>query len=255
MTPFLSRDEPDPASYGDAVADFYDAWYRERLPTSAAVDLLEDLAGEGPVLELGVGTGRLALELARKGHVVHGIDISRSMLNHLEQKQAKSPVGASRVSTVLGDITDFDLKARFQLIYCVFNTFLQLASAETQERCLEACTRHLLPGGAVVLEVELPDFARWTDSQACHTWEVRDDFLVVEFSLHHPVDQRITSQYMVVTNGHVRLCPEVLRYVSKTELELMADRLGLTMSEAFSSWDKARLLPSSRWLVAILTSR
>jgi SAM-dependent methyltransferase len=240
--------EPSPTSYGDAVADIYDEWYEPILDTERAVSVLTELAGGGPVLELCVGTGRVAVPLAVSGLRVVGIDISDRMLAKLRER----PSG-ELVETVAGDVSDFRLGDSYQLSYCVFTGFLQLADARRQRSCLRAAAAHLRPGGRLVIEVELPDFARWQSNQVSQVWEVRDDRVIVELSQHHPAAQRIVSQYLVLSGTSVRLCPEVLRYVSAAELSLMAELSGLLPQQRWGGWSRQQLGDDSRWLVDVYT--
>jgi hypothetical protein len=103
----------------------------------------------------------------------------------------------------------------------------------------------------LVVEVELPDFARWRNHQISHVWQIRHDQVIVEYSQHYPATQRIASQYVVLSPGPIQLCPEVLRYVSSAELDLMAELSGLTPLYRWSDWSRRPVTDDSRWLVAV----
>ena len=134
-------------AYGRTFVADYDGWYAGLPDTGAAVSTLDRLAGSGPVLELGVGTGRLAMPLARLGHQVTGIDVSAEMLDRLRSKDL-----AGTVATRQADIADFRIEQRYSLIYAAFNTLLCLTSADRQRSCLQRCADQLAPDGRLVLE-------------------------------------------------------------------------------------------------------
>jgi SAM-dependent methyltransferase len=139
-------------TYGERIAAIYDQRYPSIVP--GQVDLLVELAGTGPVLELGVGTGRLALPLAARDVEVHGIDASPAMVERLRAKP-----GGDEVTVAIGDFTDFDLGERFSLVFVAFNTLFALTSQRGQVACFRAVTRHLRPGGRFLVEAFVPDLA------------------------------------------------------------------------------------------------
>jgi SAM-dependent methyltransferase len=143
------------SSYGEHVADVYDEWYR-LADTDATVERLAGLAGPGPVLELAVGTGRVALPLVARGLEVHGIDTSPAMVEHLRAKP-----GGEDVTVVIGDMADVPVSGRFSLVFVVFDTFFALPTQDEQVRCFENVARSLLPGGRFVVEGFVPDPARF----------------------------------------------------------------------------------------------
>ena len=143
-----------PEAYGERRADLYDAWYEDVLDPEACVDRLVELAGGGPVLELGVGTGRIALPLAERGLEVHGIDASPAMLERLRAKP-----GADRVHTHLGDMGEVAVDDEFPLVFVAANTIFMLASQDQQVGCFRAVASRLAPGGRFVVEAQVPDAA------------------------------------------------------------------------------------------------
>src|ERR671924_1272067 len=146
------------STYGDRIADHYDALHPEADP--AAIDLLAELAGSGPVLELGIGTGRLALPLVARGFSVHGVDASRAMVAKLREKQ-----GGRDIPVSIGDFRHFELPQRFQLIFVAFNTFFALQSQEEQVECFRAAANHLNPDGCFLIEAFVPDVTRFDRDQ------------------------------------------------------------------------------------------
>src|SRR5581483_9804184 len=144
----------DAATYGERIADVYDEWYAEAafLETEAAVAKLAELAGEGPVLELAVGTGRVALPLAQRGLEVHGIDASEAMVAKLREKP-----GGDAIPVTIGDFADVAVDGRYALVYVVFNTLFALESQDEQVRCFRNVAARLEPGGAFVVEAFVPE--------------------------------------------------------------------------------------------------
>src|SRR5581483_10142203 len=134
---------------GHDVADVYDAWCAslETLDTEGAVAALAELAGDGPVLELAIGTGRLALPLAARGLEVQGIDASADMVAKLHEKP-----GGDEILVTIGDLVDVAVSGSFSLVFIVFNTFFGLRSADDQARCFRNVRAHLTEGGLFVIE-------------------------------------------------------------------------------------------------------
>src|SRR4051794_10464679 len=110
-----------PSTYGDRIAEVYDEWYAERMDPTATVDLLAGLAGTGRALELGIGTGRVAIPLARRGVRVEGIDASEAMVARLREKD-----GGEAIPVTMGDFTDVAVEGTFALIYVPFTTFFAI---------------------------------------------------------------------------------------------------------------------------------
>jgi SAM-dependent methyltransferase len=156
----------EPNTYGDRIASLYDAWVGATVDatTEKAVDFLADIAGPGgTALELGIGTGRIALPLAARGIAVQGIDASAAMLGRLRDKP-----GGADLPVSLGDFADVSVEAssRFRLIYVVFNTFFGLLTQDDQVRCFANVAAHLEPGGAFVIEAFVPDPTLFDRGQA-----------------------------------------------------------------------------------------
>src|SRR5262245_59348367 len=126
------------STYGERIADVYDAWPRLPATTDEAVAFLAGVAGRGPILELGIGTGRLALPLGERGFAVHGIDASPAMVARLRAKP-----GGDRIPVVMGDFADMAVAERFSLIFVAFNTFFGLSSQEAPLRCFTGVAEHL----------------------------------------------------------------------------------------------------------------
>jgi SAM-dependent methyltransferase len=238
-------DDYTEATYGDRIADAYDERYAETFSqdTGDAVPFLKELAGEGPALELGIGTGRIALPLSAVGVEVHGIDASEAMVSKMRDKP-----GAAAIRTTVGSIADFSLDATFGLIYVVFNTFFGLLTQDQQVSCFRAVARHLRPGGAFVMQAFVPDVTRFdAHNQRVSAESVGTDEVELEVSEHDPFSQRTTSAHVVIGNAGVRMFPVRIRYAYVSELDLMARLAGLHLRERWSGWNREPY-PSHNWM-------
>jgi SAM-dependent methyltransferase len=219
-----------PETYGDRIAEVYDSLYEE-LDTGGAVATLTELAGRGPVLELAIGTGRLALPLAEQGLEVQGIDASEAMVSKLREKP-----GGDRISVTMGDFADVAVDGRYSLIFVAFNTFFALLTQDDQLRCFANVVPHLLDEGAFVLEAFVPDLARFDRGQRAHVNFVEAGRLLIDVSRHDPLEQRIDSQHVLITESGTRLYPVGLRYAFPAELDLMARLAGLELADRWGGW-------------------
>jgi SAM-dependent methyltransferase len=215
-----------PSSYGDRFADVYDDWYRDLSKVDEAVAALLDLAGHGSVLELGVGTGRLAIPLATagvdRGVTVRGIDSSAAMLDVMRAKP-----GAELVGTHLGDMVDAMPDGPFDLIFVAYNTLFNLADPARQGGCFAAAANRLAPGGRFVVEAFVPDDPP-RDGSAVTVRSMTVDRVVLSVSVHHPDEQLAEGQFVELTEaGTVRLRPWSIRYAAPDELDAMAAAAGL----------------------------
>lgn len=235
-------------NYGDAIADLYDEWYGRILDHRPIIDWIRSHTPSGAsVLELGVGTGRVAIPVAQAGYETFGIDASSRMLERLGCKP-----GGEAVATIHADMSNFAISKRFELIYCPFNTFPQLTDVAAQIECVKTAHAHTTDTGKLVIENEFPDLARFTNNQVAHVWEVSSGRAIVELSELDIVNQRIRSQYVVLSASGTRLLPEELRYVWPSELALYAKLAGFSDIRFYSTWDEQRLTNESRWYVAVL---
>lgn len=229
----------EPSSYGDAFADVYDEWYGDVSDVAATVALLRRLGGDGPFLELGVGTGRIALELAATGARVTGIDSSAAMLDRLRAKErersAQVGVILHPVDVVHGDMVDALPPGPFRVAYVAYNTLFSLGSADVQRRQFAEVASRLEPNGAFVIEAAVPDVGR----PAGDTVSVRTltaDRVVLSIDVHDPADQVVEGQFVEFTeNAGVRLRPWRIRYCTIAELDAMARAAGLEISERWEN--------------------
>jgi SAM-dependent methyltransferase len=224
----------EPGTYGDRIADIYDGWHPFLAETTGpTVDLLASLAGGGPVLELAVGTGRVAIPLADRGLEVHGIDASQAMVQRLRAKP-----GGDKVKVVMGDMADVGVEGEFSLVFVVFNTFFALLTQDDQLRCFANVAARLAPSGRFVLECFVPDLKRFERGQSISVTGVELDRLRLDASRHHQTEQRVDAQQVVITHEGVRMLPVALRYAWPSELDLMARLAGLRLGHRWGGWGR-----------------
>lgn len=234
------------ASYGDSFADVYDDWYADITDVDATTDTLDMLAtradptgaGGTRILELGVGTGRLALPLAARGHTVHGIDSSERMLAAMAAK----PGGASVVAH-LGDMVDDIATAAeqggpFDVIFVAYNTLFNLLAVERQQACFVSAARHLAPGGAFVVEAFDPTTPHDRTADV-GVRSITADRVVLSVSTSDPATQRAEGQYVEFTEaGGVRLRPWSIRWATTAQLDAMAAAAGLEVVDRWEDFNR-----------------
>jgi SAM-dependent methyltransferase len=242
----------EPHTYGDRIAAYYDSLVDPAVgaATEPAVGFLADLAGPGRALELGIGTGRIALPLAARGIAVEGIDASAAMIARLREKP-----GGADIPIALGDFADLGVDGRFGLIYVVFNTFFGLLTQVDQVRCFGNVARHLEDGGAFVLEAFVPDPALFDRNQRVSTTRVELDQVQLDVTLHSSSRQQVTTQHVLIGHDGIVLLPVQLRYAWPSELDLMAQLAGLTLCDRFSGWASEPFTDSSSKHVSVYRSR
>ncbi|QNI33642.1 class I SAM-dependent methyltransferase [Alloacidobacterium dinghuense] len=225
----------DNATYGNRIASIYDDFIQISLEqTQAAVEALAAMAKDGPVLELGIGTGRIALPLSDKGLAVHGIDASTQMIDELRKK----PRG-NAIPVTMGDFSEVAVEGRFGLIYVVFNTFFSLLTQEDQVRCFANVAKHLLPDGVFVIEAFVPDPPRFIGNQNVVASKVDVDEVRLDVTRYDPLQQLLKAQHLVIANGTIQTYPIQLRYAWPSELDLMARLAGLKLKERWSNWQRS----------------
>jgi SAM-dependent methyltransferase len=238
-----------PSSYGDGMADVYDEWYATRGDIDGAVTALAELARRAgsdavgdaaPVLELGIGSGRLALPLAdalaANGIDLWGIDASAAMVARLRAK-----AGGEHLPVAIGDMAEIDLSsvpggdsARFALVFAADNTFFNLTSADAQARCLERVRSVLAPGGHLVIEAFVP--AADAPASSVDVRTVAVDHVVLTVTEHDQESQTVAGQHIELRESGVRLHPWSIRYAAPDELDALAVAAGLSLVERWSDW-------------------
>jgi SAM-dependent methyltransferase len=226
-------DDYGPSTYGDHIADVYDAWFHPPSHPGAAVDFLAELARSGPALELAIGTGRIALPLATRGVEIQGIDASTAMVAKLREKP-----GGTDIPVTMGDFADVQVEGRFRLVFVVFNTLFALLTQDDQRRCLRNVADHLTDDGVFVVEAFVPDIARFDRGQRVDARQVELGRAFLEVSRHDAGNQRVSSQLVVLEETGFRMFPVELRYVWPSELDLMAELAGLRLRERWGGWNR-----------------
>lgn len=222
----------DPAAYGaSGIADDYDELYEAEWDTESAVDRIAALADGGPVLELGIGTGRLALPLVARGLEVHGIDGSAEMVAKLRTKP-----GGDAIPVSIGDFSTVDAGSGFALVVLAVNTIFALPDQRAQVACFGNAARHLRPGGAFVVEAWIPDLAPFHRNRLVRQRVVQDDRVSIEAVRVDPVQQIMRTTQVVLATDTVRLYPANHRYAWPAELDLMAELSGLHRESRWADW-------------------
>ena len=220
--------------FGERVAEKYDESSGEMFVPAAVdpvVDFLAGLAGDGAALELGVGTGRIALPLAQRGVPVHGIDLSEAMVARLRAKP-----GAERIGVTVGDFATTTVDGSFSVAYLVFNTINNLTSQDEQVACFQNVAAHLRPGGYFVIEVGVPALQRLPPGETVRAFTVSATRL--GFDEYDVVSQGLISHHYTVVDGELEVVSMPFRYVWPAELDLMARLAGMRLRERWSGWTR-----------------
>jgi SAM-dependent methyltransferase len=218
--------------FGEGVAAGYDESAAEMFEPAVvdpAVDLLAGLAGHGAALELGIGTGRIALPLAQRGIRVHGIDLSEAMVARLLAKP-----GAEQIDVTIGDFATTTVEGTFSLAYLVFNTIMNLRSQDEQAACFRNVGAQLESGGCFVIEVGVPQLQRLPPGETIRAFEVNATRL--GFDEYDVAAQSLISHHYSVVEGKLEVHSIPFRYVWPSELDLMARLAGMTLRERWSGW-------------------
>ena len=229
------------------MAERYDTrWANlfEPAVVDPAVSFLADLAGSGAALELGIGTGRLALPLSRRGVRVHGIDLSPAMVARLRAKP-----GADAIDVTIGDFATTRVGGTFELAYLVRNTITNLTAQDEQVECFRTVAGQLEPGGYFVVEVYVPELRRLPPGETIHAFAVTPTHL--GFEEYDVASQIALSHHYWVNGDHVETFSSPHRYVWPSELDLMARLAGMTLRERWSSWHREPFTSESRTHVSV----
>jgi SAM-dependent methyltransferase len=234
--------------FGEDVAARYDSSEGdtfESATVASIVDFLADLAGDGAALELGIGTGRIALPLSRRGVRVHGIDLSTAMVARLRAKP-----GAEDIEVAIGDFATTTVEGTFSLAYLVFNTIMNLTTQDEQVACFQNVAAHLEPGGCFVIEVGIPELQRLPPGETFRPFHVGarhlgfDEYDVARQGL-------ISHHYTAGSDGNLEPYSIPFRYVWPAELDLMARLAGMTLRERFAGWRREPFTSESSTHVSV----
>jgi hypothetical protein len=218
--------------FGEDVAARYDesvAGNDELESVEATVDFLAGLAGDGSALELGIGTGRIALPLRRRGVRVHGIDLSEAMVARLREKP-----GSEDIEVAIGDFATTRVDGAFSVAYLVFNTIMNLTTQDEQVACFQNAAAHLEPGGTFVVEVAVPQLQRLPPGETVRAFHVGTTRL--GFDEYDVLTQGEISHHYSVVDGKLKVWSIPFRYVWPAELDLMARLAGMRLRERWSGW-------------------
>jgi SAM-dependent methyltransferase len=231
--------------FGGRVAEHYDEtigdWGNPEV-VGAAVEFLVELAGDGAALELGIGTGRIALPLAARGVSVHGIDLSPDMVAQLRAKP-----GGDAIPVTIGDFSTTKVDRTFTLAYVVFNTIINLTTQDAQVACFENVATHLAPGGYFVVELGIGGGAPLKVFDLAETHVGIDEY--------NPATQRLVSHHFTLVAGRWERLSIPFRSVSPGELDLMARMAGLRLGERWNDWSREPFTDESRKHISVWEKR
>ncbi|PKW09233.1 Methyltransferase domain-containing protein [Streptomyces sp. 1222.5] len=238
----------DDGYFGEVVAAGYDESSAQMFAADVVdpvVGFLAELAGGGGrALEFGVGTGRIALPLARRGVEVHGIELSRAMVRRLRDKPGSDAIGVT-----VGDFATAKADGHFSVAYLVYNTIMNLTSQDAQVDCFRNAAEHLAPGGCFVVEVVVPDLRRLPPGQDAVPFRVDGGRL--GFDLYDVATQSMSSHHVEVVDGRGRYLEIPFRYAWPAELDLMARIAGLRLRERWDGWTREPFTSDSRQHVSV----
>jgi SAM-dependent methyltransferase len=232
--------------FGEEVAARYDDEVKGFDPEvlDPTVDFLAELARGGAVLELGIGTGRVAVPLAQRGLRVHGIDLSPAMIARLRAKPE-----AKRIGVTIGDFATTTVDGTFTLAYLVCNTIMNLTTQDAQVACFQNVSEHLEPRGCFVIEVGLPDLQRLPFGEKFRLFNVSETHVGIDE--YDVADQGLISHHYTKRDGKFEKSWGPFRYVWPSELDLMARLAGMTLRERWSGWKREPFTSESTKLVAV----
>ena len=242
--------------FDDWMARRYERLWPELFEPGAVepvVDVLAGLAGAGPTLELGVGTGRIALPLARRGVAVHGIELSPAMVDQLRVQP-----DADAVEVSVGDFATTTVDRRFRLVYLLRNTITNLTTQDEQVACFRNAAAHLEPGGKFVVENYIPALQQLPPGETVRVFTRTPTHL--GFEEYDLAAQLAVSHHYWVIDGDLRTFATPHRYVWPAELDLMARLAGMTLRERWSDWQQTPFTSQSRdhvsvWEVGVHSGR
>ncbi len=233
-------------SFGPQRAAVYDE-EEVRGDEAETVAFLADLAGDGPALELAIGTGRIGLPLAATGVRVDGIELSEAMVARLRENS-----GGDELEVTMGDMAEVQLPGRYRLVYVVFNTFFNLLTQESQVRCFERSAAHLNDDGVFVIEGGTPWWLHRLDrGQYVEAEEIRPDRVTLDVGQYDAATQLYDESHVSIGPDGIRLSPIVTRYCTPGELDLMARIAGLRLHARWGGWQGEPFTADSKRHVSV----
>ncbi len=227
------------ARYDESAADMFDP-----AAVDPVVDFLVEIVGSGRALELGIGTGRIALPLAQRDVPVHGIELSKAMAQRLRAKP-----GGEAIGVTIGDFATTTVDGSFSLAYLVYNTIMNLTTQEAQVACFRNVAAHLEPGGCFVIEVMVPELRRLPPGETFMVFDRSESrWGIDEYDV---ATQGLISHHLEDVDGAFERASMPFRYVWPSELDLMAQLAGMTLRERWSAWDRKPFTSDSRKHVSV----
>jgi len=236
----------DPAAYGRAIANDYDSLYKTVPDTDEAVALLAGLSDGGSILEMGIGTGRLALPLRARGIAVAGIEGSQEMLDQLRAKP-----GGADIPVTVGNFADATMNGTFSVVVLALHTIFGLPSPDDQIRCFENAAKHLEPGGVFVIEARVMDASDFTGGEAVAPRFAGDQQVELQVQRFDLVTQLVEVTNIHLSNAGVRLNSYVNQYTTPREFDLMARVAGLRLRDRWEGWRGETFTAHSRRHVSV----
>ena len=237
----------DDGYFDERIAARYDETSAEMFASEIvdpAVELLYEIAGGGRALELGIGTGRIALPLAERGVPVHGIELSKAMAAELRAKPGGADIGVT-----IGDFATTSVEGSFSLAYLVFNTIMNLTTQAAQVACFHNVAAHLEPGGCFVVDVMTPELQRLPPGDTFRVFRGSDDYWGIDE--YDVATQGLTSHHLEIVDGRLERVSMPFRYAWPSELDLMAQLAGMTLRERWGGWKREPLTSESRQHVSV----
>jgi ubiquinone/menaquinone biosynthesis C-methylase UbiE len=233
--------EYDETTYGERIAEVYDLFYGKRDNPETIADFLAPLAGKRRALELGIGTGRIAIPLAARGVRVMGIDASPAMVAKMRTKQ-----GGADIQVVMGNFAEVKVSGGgFGLVYVVSSTLFALLNQDEQLRCFQRVAKRLLPQAAFVVEAFNPDHSILAQRQRVTAVDVGPDHALLDLATNDVVNQTVRAQHILFTARGAQMYPVQLRFAYPSELDLMARLSGMRLRERYGGWDRSLFTAAS----------
>jgi SAM-dependent methyltransferase len=233
--------------FDERIAKGYDALWADSFDPAVvepAVSFLAERAGTGAALELGIGTGRIAIPLSQRGVRVHGIELSPAMVAQLQAKP-----GTDDIDVTVGDFAATRVPGTFKLAYLVRNTITNLTTQDEQVECFRNVAAHLEPGGCFVIEVHVPELQRLPPGETIHVFTATSTHL--GFEEYDVATQIALSHHYWMIDGQLETFSSPHRYVWPSELDLMARLAGMTLRERWSDWNREPFTSDSRSHVSV----
>jgi SAM-dependent methyltransferase len=234
----------DPGLFGRLGAEHYDVG--PQLDPVPAVDFLVGVAAGGPVLELAIGTGRVALPFAARGFAVEGVEASEEMVAKMRAKP-----GGEEVPFAIGDMADVPVSGPYTLVYLVYNTLFNLVREERQRDCFRNVARVLAPGGAFVVETFVPDPADFDRDEQVQVRDVTGDSATIRLHRYDRAEQTFVRQTITFDRAGVHLWPFAMRYCWPDQIDEMAEAAGLRLTERYADWYRQPFNATSKAHVSV----